>query len=149
MTDTENTTSTPAAPAPAPVASKANTKAHPAAPKKTSAARTKPAAVKPVAKSAAKPSPTAKAAATPKAEKPEKVKKPKMVRDSLSIPKHEYAVLDVLKLRAAKLASPAKKTELIRAGIKALAAMSEAAFLAAVKAVPSLKTGRPAGKKKH
>ena len=76
-----------------------------------------------------------------------KVKKPKMVRDSLTIPKPEYAVLDILKLRAAKLASPAKKTELIRAGIKAIAAMTDEAFLAAIKAVPSLKTGRPASKK--
>jgi hypothetical protein len=67
-----------------------------------------------------------------------------MVRDSLTIPKLEYAVLDALKLRAAKLAQPAKKTELIRAGIKAIAALSDTAFLAALRAVPSLKTGRPA-----
>jgi hypothetical protein len=76
--------------------------------------------------------------------KPAKVKKPKMVRDSFTMPKPEFAVLDVLKLRAAKLSVPTKKTELIRAGIKALAAMSDVAFLAAVKAVPNLKTGRPA-----
>lgn len=67
-----------------------------------------------------------------------------MVRDSISIPKSEYVVLDALKLRAGKLAAPAKKTELIRAGIKALAAMSDSAFVAAIRAVPSLKTGRPA-----
>jgi hypothetical protein len=47
-------------------------------------------------------------------------------------------------LRAAKLAMPIKKTELIRAGIKALAALPDAAFLAALRAVPNLKTGRPA-----
>lgn len=102
---------------------------------------------KPASKPAGKPAVKAKAAAKPVAEKPVKVKKPKMVRDSLTIPKLEYAVLDILKLRAAKLASPAKKTELIRAGIKAIAAMTDAAFLAAIKAVPSLKTGRPANKK--
>ncbi len=102
---------------------------------------------KPASKPAVKPAVKAKAAAKPVAEKPAKVKKPKMVRDSLTIPKLEYAVLDILKLRAAKLASPAKKTELIRAGIKAIAAMTDAAFLAAIKAVPSLKTGRPASKK--
>lgn len=73
-----------------------------------------------------------------------KAKKPKMVRDSLTIPKLEYAVLEVLKQRATKLANPVKKTELIRAGIKAIAALSDSAFLAAIKAVPSLKTGRPA-----
>ncbi len=102
---------------------------------------------KPVVKAAAKPVAKVKVAAKPAATKPEKVKKPKMVRDSLTIPKLEYAVLEALKLRAAQLAQPAKKTELIRAGIKAIAAMSDAAFLAAIKAVPSLKTGRPAGKK--
>ena len=69
-----------------------------------------------------------------------------MVRDSLTMPKTEYAVLDALKLRGAKLATPVKKTELIRAGIKALAAMNDAVFLAALRAVPSLKTGRPANK---
>jgi len=67
-----------------------------------------------------------------------------MVRDSISIPKAEYAVLDDLKIRAAKAGAPVKKTELIRAGIKALAALSDAALLTAIRAVPSLKTGRPA-----
>lgn len=106
-------------------------------------------ATKPVAKAKtiAAPAVKAKPAAKPVAAKPAKVKKPKMVRDSLTMPKPEYAVLDELKLRGAKLASPVKKTELIRAGIKALAAMSDAAFLSALKAVPSLKTGRPANAK--
>ena len=72
-----------------------------------------------------------------------KLKKPKMVRDSLTMPKVEYAVLGELKARADKLNSPVKKTELIRAGIKAISAMSDAAFLASIKAIPSLKTGRP------
>jgi hypothetical protein len=75
--------------------------------------------------------------------KPVKTKKVKMVRDSLSVPKDEYVVLDALKLRAAKLGNPIKKTEAIRAGIKALAAMNDEAFLASLRAVPNLKTGRP------
>lgn len=75
--------------------------------------------------------------------KPAKAKKPKLVRDSFTIPKAEYAVLDELKLRAAKLAHPVKKSELLRAGIKALNGLSDAALLAALKAVPSIKTGRP------
>ncbi|OGB33180.1 MAG: hypothetical protein A3F78_12480 [Burkholderiales bacterium RIFCSPLOWO2_12_FULL_61_40] len=146
---------TTAVPAPAKAAAKpaAKTRSKTVAPtpQKTAAKPTAPAAsapaAKPAAKSAAKPAVKAKAPAKPVAEKPVKVKKPKMVRDSLTIPKPEYAVLDILKLRAAKLASPAKKTELIRAGIKAIAAMTDEAFLAAIKAVPSLKTGRPASKK--
>ena len=78
------------------------------------------------------------------AEKPAKVKKPKLVRDSFTIPKTEYTVLDDLKQRAITLAQPAKKSELLRAGIKALAAMSDAAFRNALQAVPTIKTGRPA-----
>jgi hypothetical protein len=70
-------------------------------------------------------------------------KKPKIVRDSFTIPKAEYAVLDDLKQRAQKLESPAKKSELLRAGIKALAGLTDADLVAALAAVPAIKTGRP------
>lgn len=80
-------------------------------------------------------------AGTPKSEKP---KKPKLVRDSFTIPKAEYAVIEQLKQRAAQAGTPAKKSEVLRAGIKALAAMGDAAFLAALGGVPAIKTGRPA-----
>lgn len=90
------------------------------------------------------PTPSTKKAGNPvHAEKPVKAKKPKLVRDSFTMPKPEYAMIDSLKLRAATLASPAKKSELLRAGIKALAGMTDADFIAAVTAVPTLKTGRP------
>jgi hypothetical protein len=75
--------------------------------------------------------------------KPAKDKKPKMVRDSVTIPKAEYAVLEAMKQRAAQLKVTVKKTELIRAGMKHLATLPDAVFLAAIAAVPSLKTGRP------
>lgn len=61
-----------------------------------------------------------------------KAKKPKLVRDSFTIPKTEYAVLEELKARAARLGQPAKKSEVLRAGVQALAAMADAAFLASV-----------------
>lgn len=80
-----------------------------------------------------------------KGEKADKPRKPKLVRDSFTIPKAEYAVIEALKLRAAKLGRPAKKSEVLRAGVQALAGMGDAAFLAAVGAVPVMKTGRPAG----
>jgi len=75
--------------------------------------------------------------------KTHKEKKPKMVRDSVTIPKAEYQALDVMKQRAADLKTMVKKTELIRAGIKLLSTLPDAAFLAAIAGVPSLKTGRP------
>lgn len=111
----------------------------------------KPAAVKPAAKKAAtKPAKaTAKAPAKPKAapkvDKTPKEKKPKLVRDSFTIPKAEYGVLEELKARAGKLGHPVKKSELLRAGIKALAAMSDVAYIQALTAVPAIKTGRPTG----
>ncbi len=73
-----------------------------------------------------------------------KAKKPKLVRDSFTIPKLEYLKLEELKHRSVKLGTSVKKSELIRAGIMALAAMSDANFLKATKVVPAIKTGRPA-----
>jgi hypothetical protein len=119
-------------------------KAKPKAAVKAKASASKKAAVSVTKKPVAKPVAT-KPVAAPKVAK---VKKPKMVRDSFTIPKPEYDVLDVLKLRAAKLGNPVKKTELIRAGVKAIAALSDASFKQALLAVPSLKTGRPAKTKK-
>ena len=109
----------------------------------------RPVAARPVAAKSAAPAPRAIPKAAPKLAKPQKapkVKKIKPVRDSFTMPKAEYAALDTLKLRAARLASAVKKSELLRAGVKALTAMSDAEFLAAVKAVPTIKTGRPAAR---
>jgi len=99
-------------------------------------------ATKVTTKAASKAAP--KAPSKPVVAKAPKEKKIKMVRDSISIPKTEYVVLEEMKLRSGKLGVAVKKTELIRAGIKALAALGDMAFLGAVRAVPSLKTGRPA-----
>lgn len=112
-------------------------------PAKTALKKTTPKpAAKPATKTATK---TATRTAT-RAAKPvlaEVKVKHKLVRDSFTIPKAEYVVLESLKLRAADLKRPTKKSELIRAGIAVLKAMSEKEFLAAVNGVPSLKTGRP------
>ena len=117
-------------------------------------------AAKPAKKVAAKPGAekavvTKKAIVAPKAakvavankadaSKDSKEKKIKMVRDSISIPKAEFMVLGEMKTRAGRLGVEVKKTELIRAGIKVLAALTDAAFVASTRAVPNIKTGRPA-----
>jgi hypothetical protein len=98
------------------------------------AAPQKPAAVKPAIQ---KP----KKAAEP--DKPAKARKPKLIRDSFTIPKDEYQVIDVLKQRSAKLGQPMKKSELLRAGIKLLNSLDDAAFGKAMAEVPAIKTGRP------
>lgn len=125
---------------------------------KAAAKTTVKAAVKPVvktlskpvvtatSKTASKPVTAAKTTATvvkPLIEKPIKAKKVKLVRDSFTIPKPEYLILDNLKLRAANFKHPVKKSELIRAGIKALFAMTDSNLIAALKVVPVLKSGRP------
>ena len=104
------------------------------------AAPQKVAAKAPLAKAAVAVNPEKKAALP-------KVKKDKLIRDSFTIPKAEYAVIDELKQRAAKLNSPVKKSELLRAGIKLLATLSNAALVAALTQVPTIKTGRPSLKK--
>lgn len=77
------------------------------------------------------------------ADKQPKAKKPKLVRDSFTIPKDEYQVIDILKQRSAKLGQPMKKSELLRAGIKLLNRLDDTQFKQAVAAVPAIKTGRP------
>lgn len=75
--------------------------------------------------------------------KVEKIPKLKMERDSFTMPKVEYAQFSVLKERLIKLGQPAKKSELLRAGIMQLTAMTDAALKAAMTKVPTIKTGRP------
>jgi hypothetical protein len=122
--------------------------AKPAAKKALSVPASAKSARKPAAKSAVK-VPIAKkskivkvaAVAAPKA------KKTKTVRDSFNMPDFDYALIGVLKKRALGAATEVKKSELLRAGLKSLAAMNDREFSAALMAVHIVKTGRP-GKKK-
>ena len=135
----------------APAPRKAKPAGRKSAAKKAPAAKPAPAAgkaasAKPAAKAVkaveAMPAPK-KAGAEGAAAKPAKAHKPKLVRDSFTIPKDEYQVLDTLKTRALGLGQHVRKSELLRAGIQALAAMNDRTFLKAFAAVPTLKTGRP------
>ena len=69
--------------------------------------------------------------------------KDKLVRDSFTIPKSEYQLLDALKLRAAALKRPTKKSELLRAGLQALAGLNQKQLQTALDGLPLLKSGRP------
>jgi hypothetical protein len=110
--------------------------------KKSPAVKTQAAAKKLVAKKVIAPSPAKATSDT--AVKPVKPVKHKLVRDSFTIPKDEYQVLAELKTRMTLLMQPVKKSELLRAGLKALVAMPDAAIKKALQGVPSIKTGRPA-----
>lgn len=113
-------------------------------PKAQAAKPLAPMPTKPKAK-AAKPAKAEKAAKpAAKADKADKAKKPKLVRDTFRIPKNEYGLLEELKQRAAKLGRPTKKSEVLRAGVMALAGMGDATFLATVSGVPAVKAARPA-----
>ncbi len=81
-------------------------------------------------------------------EKDIKAKKPKLVRDSFTIPKDEYAVIETLKERTARLSTPAKKSELLRAGLKVLSQLDDATLQKAMQSIPAIKTGRPKSDKK-
>lgn len=72
------------------------------------------------------------------------LKKPKLIRDSFTFPEEDYANLSSLKHRALSAGREIKKSELLRAGLTALMAMSEVDLLASLDGVRRIKTGRPA-----
>lgn len=86
----------------------------------------------------------ASTAASPKAAKTVKTKKVKMVRDSFTMPEHDYARLAELKKKCLKAGVHVKKSELLRAGMLGLVTLTDAALLKAVEQLEKIKTGRPA-----
>jgi len=72
-----------------------------------------------------------------------KMKKPKVVRDSFTMPKLEYAKIDELKALGFTVGVAAKKSELLRAGLIALTKLNAAELKVAIKALDTVKTGRP------
>jgi len=112
---------------------------------------------KPTAKAAAatprtnrKPVQKAKSKATPKpaavVAEPAKVRI-KLVRDSFTMPREDFERIARLKSRAIDLKRPAKKSELLRAGLQTLERLDDAGLLVVLNALQSIKTGRP--KKRH
>ena len=96
----------------------------------------------PVKKAASKPAPLV--AETAKAGKPGKAKKPKLVRDSFTMPEDEYALIAALKKRCLAAGVPAKKSEILRAAVANLAKLSDASVATALRRLDVIKTGRPA-----
>ncbi len=71
------------------------------------------------------------------------LKKAKLVRDSFTFPQDDYALFASLKQRALKAGREVKKSELLRAGLATLTAMSDGDLLATLDGVERIKTGRP------
>ena len=115
-----------------------------AAPAKKTAAPVKASqTVKPVKTTAPAPNKTAVKVSDKASKKKDKPEKVKVVRDSFTIPKTEYAQIAAMKKRAMGLGLEVKKSELIRAGLALLDGTADAAFRKALGNVPTLKTGRP------
>jgi len=96
------------------------------------------AAVKSPAKTKATPAPAAKAET-----KPPKKAKPVLVRDGFTMPEADFGLIASLKRRAATAGRESKKSELLRAGLRALAALDAPALLVALNGLEPVKIGRP------
>jgi len=124
-------------------ARKTDSSAKPATAKKTPSA--KPATKSPDTAKATKP-PTeavAKSAGVAKVAKVVKPKKVRLIRDSFTMPSSDYALIDTLKLNALKGKVAVKKSELLRAGLHALAKLDSGQLVALVGTLAIVKTGRP------
>lgn len=103
-------------------------------------------AARKAAEAAAKPEPakTEKPASAPK---PPKAKRVALVRDGFTMPESDFALIATLKTRALAGQREAKKSELLRAGLQALAQLDGDALVQALNRLEPVKTGRP--KKAH
>ena len=122
-----------------PAAKKAAVKAATAAPAK-SAPRTPPVSRSASTKATESP---AIAKASKETKESKKTKADKLVRDSFTMPASEFALLGAMKAQMVAMQRPTKKSELLRAGVKALSMLSGAELQGLLDALPVLKTGRP------
>ena len=127
--------------APAPVSAEQAVKPAAAVPKKAAVKAALPRAPK-ARKAPALAAPTAPAKTEVVAAKPHKLKA-RLVRDSFTMPQADFDLIGQLKSRALVFQRPAKKSELLRAGLQALLALDDAALRTALDALVPLKAGRP------
>lgn len=71
--------------------------------------------------------------------------RPRLVRDSFTMPEQEYAVLGAVKQACLKAGFEVKKSELLRIGVALLGQLDMASLRAVLGSLPQLKTGRPPG----
>jgi hypothetical protein len=95
------------------------------------------------AKKAAAEAPAEPAAPHAEPEKPARPAKEKLVRDSFTMPRADFALIGQLKERALGFKRHTKKSELLRAGLQALTALPDPALRKLLDSLPTLKAGRP------
>jgi len=71
------------------------------------------------------------------------LKRPKVVRDSFTMPEDDYRKIKQLKARCLKEGVSIKKGELLRAGLHALEKMNKRQLLEILNNIERVKTGRP------
>jgi hypothetical protein len=86
--------------------------------------------------------PKVKADKLPRAPKSAKLHR-KPVRDSFTMPEADFALIATLKARALAGQRETKKSELLRAGLHALAGLETAALVASLARLEPVKIGRP------
>jgi hypothetical protein len=79
----------------------------------------------------------------PHTRKPAPEERMKLVRDGFTMPEADYALIAQLKHRLHDAKREAKKSELLRAGLQALALLSAKDLAAALDRLTPVKTGRP------
>ncbi len=67
----------------------------------------------------------------------------RLVRDGFTMPETDFALIATLKSRALEARREAKKSELLRAGLRALAALDSKALVATLNKLEPVKIGRP------
>jgi Arc/MetJ-type ribon-helix-helix transcriptional regulator len=69
--------------------------------------------------------------------------RPKIIRDSFSLPEQDRAQIDALIVRAEKRGIRVTRSEIVRTGISVLASLSDAQLAKAIQTIERIKTGRP------
>jgi hypothetical protein len=116
----------------------------PAKPKTSTIARKPSVAKAPVVKAIAPKAPKTASAVETKIKKVKGTSgKVKVVRDSFTMPKSDYAKIGELKQLCLKDGIQVKKSELLRAGLHAISKLSAAQLKAALSSLEKIETGRP------
>lgn len=91
---------------------------------------------------APKPQAVAQTEVKPAKEK-KKEKKPKVIRDSFTLPQDDYTKIAELKQSCLKAGLHVKKSELVRAGLRLLSKLDVTQLQAELGTLEKIKTGRP------
>lgn len=66
----------------------------------------------------------------------------KLIREKFTLPEGEHRIIALLKERAARISHPARKGEIVRAGLKALQSMSDRSLARLLGTIPKLKRAK-------